>query len=76
MARSFFNRQLKDLGMVIEEGGVALALEEGRVGDDLLEETDIGLYTADAELLQGAVHGPRRIGKGQPQVEIFTSRES
>ncbi len=57
--------KFKQLWVVVDIGGVALAGEERRVIDDVFEKADIGLHPADAELLQRPVHGAGGIGKGQ-----------
>ena len=42
--------------MSVDEFGVGVAGAEGLVLDDVLEEGDVGLHAADAELAEGAVH--------------------
>ena len=52
--------------MLVDEGGVALAGQEDRVGDHVLQEADVGLHAADAELLQAAVHDVGGLREGEP----------
>ena len=47
-----------------------------RVDDDVLEERDVGLDAADAELAQRAVHALQAMSNSRPQAVSFTSSES
>ena len=62
-------RELEQLRRLVDERRGDVARQERRVGDHVLEERDVRLHAADAELAQRAVHalagvlgtrGPRR----------------
>ena len=57
--------EMEQFRVLVDEGGVALPLEEDRMGDDVLQEADVGLDAAHAELLQRAVHDVGRLVEGQ-----------
>ena len=61
----------------VHQGGGGLACGEDRVVDDVLEEGNVGLETANPEFAQGPVHavaapGPRSCAEAM----TFTSSES
>ena len=43
-----------------------LPAEEDRMGDDVFQKADVGLDTADPELLQRPVHDVGRFREGEP----------
>ena len=69
-------RDLQQLGVGLDEGGVALPREEVGVDHHVLEERDVGLHAADAELLQARCMTCAAALRSSPQVVTFTSSES
>ena len=59
-AAVLLHRDLQELRVRLDEGRVAAAGEEHRVARDVLEEGDVRLHPAYAELLERAVHDARR----------------
>ena len=66
VARSCFRAETSSSGCRSMKEVSARPVEEDRVGHHVLEEGDVGLHAADAELLEGAVHDARRLLEGEP----------
>ncbi len=60
----------------IDELGGEAPLDELGVGDQVDQERNIGLHTADAKFRESALHPPRGVRKRGPQAVTLTSSES
>ena len=56
VARSRLRGDLNSAGVCVDEARGVLAVREARMGDELVEEAQVGDHAADAELPQRAVH--------------------
>ena len=65
---------MEQFRMLVDKRGVAVPFQEHRMGDNIFKETDVGLDSADTELLQGAIHDVGSILKGKPPGADFNQQ--
>src|ERR1700730_1573278 len=53
--------ETKELGRLVDERGRGVSRDERRVADEIQQERDVRLHTANPELAQGAIAAPRRL---------------
>ena len=71
----FANRQVEELGRLVEKIGRGAAGQKLVIGNQIEQEWDVGFHSADAELLQATLHPPRA-SSAASQCGHLTSSES